>query len=67
MEVCTHNIENFGLYKACNTWQYHGNGIVTRGRPLISIVILHISQVNFIVGMLYCSLQAHVTIHIVVF
>jgi len=56
MEDCTHNIENFGWWKACNTWQYHGNGIVTRGHPLISVVILRISQVNFIVEMHYCSL-----------
>lgn len=67
MEDCTHNIENFGWCKACNTWQYHGNGIVTRGHPLISVVILRISQVNFIVGMHYCSLQAHVAVHVVVF
>jgi len=67
MEDCIQNIENFGWCKACNTWQYHGNGIVTRGHPLISVVILHISQVNFIVGMHYCSLQANVTIHIIVF
>jgi len=67
MEDCTHNIENFGQRKVCNTWQYHGNGIVTRGHTLISVVIMCISQVNFIVGMNYCSLQAHVAIHIVIF